>query len=426
MACDRSPADRVVLFGIDGLERSYVEARIGQGELPAFARLWSEGFVSDLATQSPSESPAIWTSLASGYPPEQHGVTGWQLADGRVPSGADVRTDRVWNRVSEEGHPVVVSGWLMTSPAEEVQGALISERLVWQRTPDRFDPTTRVPADLLKRRLDGATWPAELAKPVAELIPRRPWFKRHRQAWQLQSLGRGHHPLPSDETYLRAFEQLFDPLKARLGAVYWMGVDQLSHLYWPFVVPQVVATLTTDPTARQQAFADHPASRQEGEDKKYFPWVDAPMTPAQLAEGRRWIEESYAAADDALARVMAQVDPETTTLIVLSDHGFQGGASLAVLDARHRDVGLIAGWGRRARPGATSVALPRLVDLAPTVCAMVGIDAARDMTGRALSDLFDVSRPGRGGSWLRPVSSNPAQPVPQALQEQLETLGYVE
>jgi hypothetical protein len=415
-----------VVFGIDGLERSYVEARIAEGALPAFARLWSEGTVSDLATLTPSESPAIWTTLASGYPPEQHGVTGWTLADGRVPSGADVRTDRIWNRASDDDRTVVVSGWLMTSPAEQVQGALVSERLVWQRTPDRYDPTTLVPGDLVKRRLDGATWPPDLVDPVRDLIPHRKWLSRHRLGWQLDALGRGHHPLPSDETHLRAFEQLFDPLEAQLGAVYWMGVDQLSHLYWPFVVPQAIATLTADPDARRRAYAGNPASRQEGEDKKFFPWVDASMTPAQLSEGQRWIEDAYAAADDALARVMAQVDPATTTLVLLSDHGFEGGDTLPVLDARHRDVGLIAGWGLRARSGAVGARPPQLVDVTPTLCALLGLDAGRDMTGRPLIELFDIEPPDRGGSWLRPASETPAQPVPPALQDQLESLGYVE
>ena len=426
LGCDRPPEDRVVLFGIDGLERSYVEARIAEGELPAFARVWSEGIVSDLGTQSPSESPAIWTTLASGYAPEKHGVTGWTLADGRVPSGADVRTDRVWNRASTEEQPVVVSGWLMTSPAEEVHGAMVSERIVWQRTPDRYDPTTVVPGDLVKRRLDGATWPPDLVTPVKELIPRRKWLRNHRLTWQLQSLGRGHHPLPSDETHLRAFEQLFDPMEARLGAVYWMGIDQISHLYWPFVVPEAVATLTQDPEARRRAYAEHPSLGGPDGEKKYFPWVTAPMTPAQLAEGERWVQEAYAAADDALARVLAQIDPTTTTLILLSDHGFEAGANLPVLDARHRDVGLIAGWGRRVKPGAAPASPPQLEDVTPTICALLDLDAARDMTGRALVELFDVQPPSRGGSWLRPVSETPAEPVPSALQDQLETLGYVE
>ena len=425
IACDREPPDRVVVFGIDGLERSFVEAQMAAGALPAFSKLYAQGAVVDLATQSPSSSPAIWTTLASGYAPEVHGVPGWSRADGSVPSGADVRADRIWNRVSQDDQPVVVSGWLMTWPAEQVQGALLSERLVWHKTPDRYDPETRVPENLLKRRREGATWPADLAEPVARLMPTRAWLSTHRQAWQLESLGRGHHPLPKDETHLRAFERLFDPLEARLGAVYWIGVDPLSHLYWPFVVPEAVATLQRDPSARQLAHATHPAAA-EGSEHKYFPWIDAPITQDQLDEGRRWIEDAYAAVDDALARVMALVDPETTTLIVLSDHGFQAGARLPVLDARHRDVGLLAVWGRRARPGGQAAGA-RLEDVAPTLCALLGVDAGADMPGRTLTTLVDVDPAQRGASWVRsdwsPVA---AEPVPPALQEQLEALGYVE
>jgi hypothetical protein len=343
-----------------------------------------------------------------------------------VPSGANVRVDRIWNRVSDENMPVIVSGWLMTSPADEVQGALLSERLVWHRTPDSYDPETRIPGGLLMRGRTDTTWPPDLAMPVADLIPSPHWLAKHRLGWQLNALGRGHHPLPKDETHLRAFEKLFEPLGARFGAVYWMGIDQLSHLYWPFVVPEAVNAMRRDPTVRQRDYQRHPASKA-GKDHKYFPWVDAPMTPEQLAEGRRWIEDAYAAADDALARVMDQVDPTTTTLFVLADHGFQGGRTMASLDARHRDVGFLAGWGRRVKH-SDSVAQPNILDLTPTFCALLGVEAARDMPGRALTDLFDIGLPKRDDSWIRPVSIRPGEqePVPPELDEQLRALGYVE
>ncbi len=407
-ACSRAPAHRVVLLGLDGLERGYVEERLARGALPAFRRLYDEGVVADLGTQSPSLSPAIWTSLASGYPPEVHGVTGWTLPDGRVPSGADVRTDRIWDRVSAGGDRVVVSGWLMTWPATEVRGALVSERLVWEMSSDRFDPEIVVPAHLVDVRRRDATWPPELAAEVARLVPDEGWIRGHRQGWQLEALGRGHHPLPKDETHLRTFEGLWEPMDARLGAVYWMGIDQLSHLWWPFVAPRAVAVLEADPGARMAAYAGTPGDNPRAL-KKYLPWVDAPLTPAQLAEGRRWIEDTYATADETLSRVMALLDPQTTTLLVLSDHGFGADQQAPVLEARHRDVGFIAAWGARVRQGGTEPTAV-LADVTPTLCGLLGIDAARDMPGRALTGLFEVEPPDRGESWTR----SPPAGVPSA------------
>ncbi len=415
-----------MIFGIDGLERSYLEERMADGAMPSFSRLYAEGVVSDMATQSPSFSPAIWTTLASGYKPAIHGVPGWTRADGTVPSGADVRVDRLWNRVSSEDQPVAVIGWLMTSPAEEVQGALLSERLVWHRTPDSYHPATPIPDNLLWRRQEGASWPPELAEPIGDMIPTKRWLARQPQGWQLNALGRGHHPLPKDETHLRVFEKLVNPLEARLGVLYWMSIDQISHLYWPFVVDEAVAIMEANPDARRRAYKRHPASKS-GSDHKYFPWVKAPITGKQIALGRRWMEDTYTAADDALARVMAQVDPATTTLIVLSDHGFEAGAKMPALDARHRDVGFLAAWGRRAEQG-TSSTKPHLLDLVPTICGLLDLEAAEDMPGRALTELFDVTPPRRGASWIRPEAPQApsTEPPPEALQEQLKLLGYVE
>ncbi len=139
------------------------------------------------------------------------------------------------------------------------------------------------------------------------------------------------------------------------------------------------------------------------------------------------MEDTYTAADDALARVMAQVDPATTTLIVLSDHGFEAGAKMPALDARHRDVGFLAAWGRRAEQG-TSSTKPHLLDLVPTICGLLDLEAAEDMPGRALTELFDVTPPRRGASWIRPEAPQApsTEPPPEALQEQLKLLGYVE
>ena len=56
------------------------------------------------------------------------------------------------------------------------------------------------------------------------------------------------------------------------------------------------------------------------------------------------------------------------------------------------------------------------------------VDAGKDMTGHALTDLFDIDTADRGGLWIRPAvsPSTGTDPVPPELREQLETLGYVD
>ena len=123
--------------------------------------------------------------------------------------------------------------------------------------------------------------------------------------------------------------------------------------------------------------------------------------------------------------VLTLVDTSDTTLVVLSDHGFRAGQQAPVLESRHRDVGFIGVWGARARPGGSEPSAG-LLDVTPTVCGLLGLDAGRDMPGRALTGLFVVESPDRGRSWVtdRPVSA--PRPAPAALEEQLEVLGYRE
>jgi hypothetical protein len=71
---------------------------------------------------------------------------------------------------------------------------------------------------------------------------------------------------------------------------------------------------------------------------------------------------------------------------------------------------------------------PHLLDVTPTVCALLDVGAGKVMTGHALADLLDIDTADRGGSWSCPAAPSSAgtAPVPPDLREQLETLGAVE
>lgn len=67
---------RVRLLGLDGADWRTIDAMIAEGQLPNFARLRREGATSPLQTLH-APSPVIWTTIASGYPPQLHGITGF-------------------------------------------------------------------------------------------------------------------------------------------------------------------------------------------------------------------------------------------------------------------------------------------------------------------------------------------------------------
>ena len=152
------------------------------------------------------------------------------------------------------------------------------------------------------------------------------------------------HPWTRDETQLRHFEADWSA-EDRLGMVYLVSPDQVSHLYWPFVEPAVERALRQDPEARMRA-AERDLARQGG--RRAFPYSDAPMTPEDFAEGAAQVPLVYDWMDEALGRVLARIDPATTTLLVVSDHGFESGRRSPVLTGGHRDPAVLLAWGRRA------------------------------------------------------------------------------
>ncbi len=150
------------------------------------------------------------------------------------------------------------------------------------------------------------------------------------------------------------------------------------------------------------------------------------------------VEQMYVHADQIVGEYMAAMDRDTT-LIVLSDHGFELGAlqddptktrdMRRVSERFHREEGILYLYGRGVkRAGRIDQAV--LVDIAPTVLALVGLPRAADMPGRALAEVLDRPIPGppvasyEGGGASRPAGAQDAGVDPQ-IMERLRSLGYV-
>src|SRR5262245_58894835 len=74
-ACSpRDDRGRVLVLGLDGMEPSVVDQLIDEGALPNFKRLCDGGTSGLLRSSKPLLSPIIWTTIATGKPPDAHGI----------------------------------------------------------------------------------------------------------------------------------------------------------------------------------------------------------------------------------------------------------------------------------------------------------------------------------------------------------------
>jgi hypothetical protein len=96
-------------------------------------------------------------------------------------------------------------------------------------------------------------------------------------------------------------------------------------------------------------------------------------------------------ADRALSRALAGIDLSMDAVIITSDHGHTDRGGHGGIEPEVMTVPLILA-GAGVRPG-TSALDAQLVDLAPTVAALLGIPAPGHGLGRTLVELLDLDAP---------------------------------
>ena len=134
------PARPLVLVGLDAADWLAIDPLVDSGRLPAFSRLRAQGRTGVMVATPPLISPMVWTTIATGVDPENHGILDFMqdLPDGRqVPVGSSQRlAPALWNLFSDGGRRVAVVGWWATWPAEAVRGTIVSDALAPQLTRD--------------------------------------------------------------------------------------------------------------------------------------------------------------------------------------------------------------------------------------------------------------------------------------------------
>jgi len=393
---------RVLIIGLDGAEWDLLGPMLAAGEMPNLARLRDEGVYGKLRSlEPPQKSPAIWTTIATGKSPEEHGIRAFvEQVKGR-PLTKNMRQARaLWNIASGVGKSVGVVGWLMTWPAEEVNGFVITDYLQYTAAPSR--------------KFKGRTYPPELEGEIQDEVvawEEVPW-----------SFVQGFLDAPLDTTTLsQTMERLLRPIRwisagdltfARLAtrlyqqdppdffAVYLRGMDAMGHLYWNYMTPQAVPAGTLEPEGELYL---------SGAVRAYYRFVDELLGPI---------------LDTALE------DPRTT-VIVCSDHGFGGGPGRGI--QVHKLDGVILMGGRGVGRGEITGA--NVYDVAPTALVLLGLPPAQDMHGKVLWSALDEDIPRERFAELIPTyetgdstgSGSPLEsPVDEELKERLRSLGYID
>jgi predicted AlkP superfamily phosphohydrolase/phosphomutase len=381
---------RLILIGMDGLGPELVGREVARGHLPAFDRLMKRGASGPLATLRPTEGPPLWTTIATGRRPRDHGIKSFEsyrLAGSRtvfelLPKGALVgaleraglastapvgsasrKRRALWEILNAFGIETGVVRLWGTYPPEHVKGFMLSPYFHLLRNDPGRSAETLYPTELLaetaSRAVEADDLPASL---VAQFVDPHVEIPGDRVAWRRELL---EQALAPDLTYERAGTMLRAAYDPPFFATYFRGLDVVGHGFLRFADPD--------------RFGD--------------------VSPLQV---RRYgmVVPAYAAYLTQLAADAAESLRPGEVLLVVSSYGMEpvplwrrllaaatGGPERSGTHAGAPD-GFLLAVGDGIRRGA-SVTNASVLDVAPTVLYLMGLPVARDMEGRVLTEILD-------------------------------------
>lgn len=427
----------LLLIGIDGLDWSVALPLIREGRLPHLAGLMRRGSYGRLETMAPGKSPVIWTSIATGRQPTEHGILDFTLdaADGRkrLYTSADRRTKALWNVLSDAGRRSVVVSWWNTFPAESIDGVLVSQA----NTTDQIAQRRMLKPGGMLRGVEGQVHPRERQNEMLDIaaevdagmpdLLRRIFGEIGRPEWpgDRANLEACAWSVRADETTRRvALRLAIESPPPDLFAVYLGTPDVVSHRFWRFHEPEA---------------------------------FEHPPPPEAVERFGKVVQDAYVHVDTVIGELVAALPPHAT-VVVLSDHGMHAHNTSSRFDVPvhgrleresggHEDgpPGIFVAAGppiRRAEPvpRLTASDLPdvgHVLDVAPTVLALLGIPVGRDMRGEVLAHLLDESflrvHPVRfvdthdTAEWVASRGGDARElPGTEERLEQLRSLGYIQ
>jgi type I phosphodiesterase/nucleotide pyrophosphatase len=402
-----SPGIRLVVVAIDGFDPNVFDSLRASGALPALARLAARG-TARIAGGDTHDPARAWTTIATGQPPEVHGVRSLETrrvagVAGTVASGEAgrlVQTIRATSDLLRLTRPSISSG------------AELRAKAFWEVAAD---------AGLRAVIINWwATWPA------AGVGPNAPVILSDRATLRLEHGGALDAEI--------APKELYEPLRLEWPAT----KDEAARLVREFLpaatdtaVDQVIRR-SAELDALQIALTARVAKRTAVKPDVlaiYLPGLDIGQHTL-LAEGRSASASALSARLEAIRSYYVYLDrlvgdllaPENDVAVLLVTHA----GRLATTSA-----GLMALGGRVAAPSIGAELRP--VDVAPTILYTLGVPISRELAGRPgmqmfapeFSLRFPVREVATYGERKSTGAVREGEPLDQEMVERLRSLGYV-
>lgn len=403
---------KVVLLGLDGLDLSLLQELIEQDQLPTFRMLLQDGAYGNLESYQPIISPLIWTSIATGRMPADHGILGFSYQQNQqtisIPSSKR-NCAALWNITHHFNIPTTVLGWYATWPSETITGLIVS---------DRFVQSIHVAdAGTLTQTLQQVTYPEETSYRLYD------YRKEYTHIGCDELRTYINFDVDDCQTFLDTPFNLRDPVHhmrlilARAETYKNILLHQLQHD--PSELTMALFDCTD--TAAHLFMPFHPPKQSHITTDDYNRYHNA-------------VAQIYKYADSLVQSILDLLQ-EDDILMIVSDHGFTSGDNRPVYSAEteegnavlwHRIQGTIIVYGNTIE--SQQIQNAHILDIAPTLLAMLNLPVSKEMPGKQLKGILSKSGESKLVDDWDHTFTKPKIPDTAVLNsielERLQALGY--
>ncbi len=361
---------KVLLIGWDAADWKIIYPLIAKGQMPALKRIMDKGVYGNLSTMNPPYSPMLWSTVATGKTPDKHGVLGFIEV---MPNSKGIRpvtvTSRkakaIWNILHYKGYKSNLVGWWPSFPAEPINGVVVSDRFQKvhknPKIANPIQPDTIHPASKIKDLADLRMFPYEITE--AHILPFIPKAKAINQEKD-KSLNSFAKMMAQNTSIHCAATQLMRTTEWDFMAIYYDLIDHFCHAFMKY----------------------YPPKQQHIPQNLFDIYKDA-------------VVGAYRYQDMMLERTLELVDKDTT-VIVMSDHGFESGHRRLIKMPKypaapaleHRQFGIFVAAGPTIKEKEKIFGLG-LLDIVPTLLHIYKLPIGKDMDGTVALDIFKEPQP---------------------------------
>ena len=473
--------NRTILLGIDAATWKVITPLLEEGELPTIASLLKEGVSAPLRSLPGYKSPALWTSIATGKSPEKNGVlyfsnlfldlprlkikkdltrsavVDWPHRIGKLfsknqkdPSkitsfsrkayvysmlkygyflekfemggnylitSASRKEKAIWDILSEEGFKVNVIGWLVTWPAEKINGVMVSQKGIEELSKYQNQSKFKVekdkgsisyPYEIMEELKSFNKNPDSISDAELENFFNQLEIEEMKQLRSLEFDRKNKLKFFSqlyliDEFTTQATVHLNDKYPSDFMTVYLPGLDGIQHLFWQYLFP------------------------------KEFPFLK--IEQKEIVKFGKVVKHYYKYLDLKIAALIKGFE----TVIIVSDHGME-----AISERNFDHSAIRSGQHEMSPPGILIMKGPHLkkdlklpevhiFDLAPTILYLLGKEMDLGMDGEVITEAikgdFLTKNPLRKKDYgKKEISENSVydQKEQEEVKERLKALGYLD